>query len=223
MLALGRALRNAGKTVSCYLPEEVPENYQFMPDLEFLEPELPDGPFDTLVTLECPDQQRLPRGISIPDFQARGVRVLNLDHHPDNENYGDILWIEPDAAALGEMIFDLLSKLGWPLDREIATSIYTAILTDTGSFQYSRVTAQTHLRLSELLKFNLATDEIARRLFRHTRPPVVKLLGSVLSSVKLTDDGRLAYAELPLDELNSLQVSDSETRFFIDDIDRVSG
>lgn len=223
MLALGRALRNAGKTVSCYLPEEVPENYQFMPDLEFLEPELPGGPFDTLVTLECPDQQRLPRGISIPDFQARGVKVLNLDHHPDNENYGDILWIEPDAAALGEMIFDLLSELKWPLDREIATSIYTAILTDTGSFQYSRVTAHTHLRLAELLKFNLSTDEIARRLFRHTRAPVVKLLGSVLSSVKVTDDGRLAYAELPLNELNSLQVTDSETRFFIDDIDRVKG
>lgn len=223
MLALGRALRQAGNKVSCYLPEEVPENYQFMPDLELLEPTLPEGPFDVLVTLECPDQQRLPKGISIPEYQAQGVTVLNLDHHPDNENYGDILWIEPDAAALGEMIFDLITELGMPLDREIATAIYTAILTDTGSFQYSRVTADTHLRLAALLKFGLPTDDIARMLFRHTRPPVVKLLGSVLSSVKLTDDGRLAYAELPLHDLNSLQVNDAETRFFIDDIDRVKG
>jgi phosphoesterase RecJ-like protein len=176
-----------------------------------------------LITLECPDVQRLPAGIDIPGFQSRGVNVINLDHHPDNENYGDILWIEPDAAALGEMVFDLLVELNVPLDREMALGIYTAILTDTGSFQYSRVTTDTHLRLAEVMKFDLPTDEISRRLFKEARPNVVQLLGSVLSRVQLAGDGRLAYAELPLSELRELQVDDSETRFFIDDIDRVKG
>lgn len=223
MLALGRALRNAGKTVCCYLPESVPESYQFMPGLDGLDSDIADLPYDTLVTLECPDVQRLPKGVSIPDFQQRGIKVLNLDHHPDNEQYGDVLWIEPDAGALGEMIFDILQAMSLPLDKEIATAIYTAIITDTGSFQYSRVTPQTHLKLAELLRFGLPTDEISRMLFRDTRPSVVKLLGSVLSRVKVTDDGLLAYAELPLEELRRLQVCDTETRFFIDDIDRVKG
>ena len=223
MLALGRALRNAGKTVCLYLPEDVPENYHFMPDLDLLDASIVEREYDTLITLECPDVQRLPKGIDIPAFQQRGVKVLNLDHHPDNEMYGDILWIEPDAGALGEMIFDILQALKYPLDKEIATAIYTAVLTDTGSFQYSRVTPQTHLKLAELLRFGLPTDDISRMLFRDTRPPVVKLLGSVLSRVQVTEDGLLAYAELPLDELNQLDVSDSETRFFIDDIDRVKG
>ena len=223
MLALGRALRNAGKTVCCYLPETVPDNYHFMPDLDKLDATITDHAFDTLVTLECPDVQRLPKGISIPEFQERGIKVVNLDHHPDNEMYGDVLWIEPDAGALGEMIFDILQALDYPLDKEIATAIYTAILTDTGSFQYSRVTPHTHLKLAEILRFGLPTDDISRMLFRDTRPPVVKLLGSVLSRVQVTDDGLLAYAELPLDELNELDVCDSETRFFIDDIDRVKG
>jgi phosphoesterase RecJ-like protein len=223
MLALGRALRNAGKIVCCYLPETVPDNYHFMPDLERLDATIADHAFDTLVTLECPDVQRLPKGISIPEFQERGIKVVNLDHHPDNEMYGDVLWIEPDAGALGEMIFDILQALDYPLDKEIATAIYTAILTDTGSFQYSRVTPHTHLKLAEILRFGLPTDDISRMLFRDTRPPVVKLLGSVLSRVQVTEDGLLAYAELPLDELNELDVCDSETRFFIDDIDRVKG
>lgn len=224
MLALGRALRQSGKKVSCYLPERVPENYHFMPDLDLLDDSIPANlDFDTLITLECPDVQRLPEGVSIPEFQGRGVKVVNLDHHPDNEFYGDIQWVEPDAGALGEMIFDLLGVLGYPLDKEIATAIYTAIITDTGSFQYSRVTPNTHLKLAELLRFGLPTDDIARMLFRETRPSVVKLLGSVLSRVQVTDDGLLAYAELPLDELTELQVNDSETRFFIDDIDRVKG
>ncbi len=109
------------------------------------------------------------------------------------------------------------------MDKEIATAIYTAIVTDTGSFQYSRVTPNTHLKLAELLRFGLPTDDMARMLFRDTRPPVVKLLGSVLSRVQVTDNGLLAYAELPLEELAELQVDDSETRFFIDDIDRVKG
>ena len=224
MLALGRALRQAGKKVTCYLPEAVPENYHFMPDLELLASNLPGlETFDTLVTLECPDVQRLPEGVSIPVFQERGIKVVNLDHHPDNEFYGDIQWVEPDAGALGEMIYDLLGVLGYPLDKEIATAIYTAIITDTGSFQYSRVTPNTHLKLAELLRFRLPTDDIARMLFRDTRPSVVKLLGSVLSRVQVTENGLLAYAELPLDELTKLQVNDSETRFFIDDIDRVKG
>lgn len=223
MLALGRALRKAGKDVCCYLPEEVPENYHFMPDLNKLDQVIEDRDFDTLVTLECPDVQRLPQGIDISKFQAQGVKVVNLDHHPDNEMYGDILWIEPDAGALGEMIFDILKELDYPLDKEIATAIYTAILTDTGSFQYSRVTPNTHLKLAELLRFHIPTDDIARMLFRETRPSVVKLLGSMLSRVQVTDDGLLAYAELPLEELQQFDVSDSETRFFIDDIDRVKG
>ena len=223
MLTLARALRQVGKTVRCYLPETVPDAYAFLPDLDKLDKTLGEDLPDTLVTLECPVVQRLPQGIDIPAFQAKGVNVINLDHHPDNENYGDVLWIEPDAAALGEMIFDLLKELRVKLDREMAFGIYTAILTDTGSFQYSRVTTHTHLRLAEVMKFDLPTDDISRRLFKEARPNVVQLLGSVLSRVQLTGDGRLAYAELPLAELQKLQVDDSETRFFIDDIDRVKG
>lgn len=223
MLTLARALRKMGKEVHSYLPEVVPQSYDFLPDLDLLECELPSTLPEVLITLECPDVQRLPKGIDIPKFQQEGVVVLNLDHHPDNENYGDILWIEPDAGALGEMVFDLLKELKIDLDREMAMSIYTAILTDTGSFQYSRVTTHTHLRLAEVMKFDLPTDDISRRMFKEARPNVVQLLGSVLSRVKVTDDGKLAYAELPLAELQELQVDDSETRFFIDDIDRVKG
>lgn len=223
MLSLARALRKLGKTVHSYLPETVPESYRFLPDLELLRQELPSGKPDVLITLECPDVQRLPKGIDIPTFQKDGVVVINLDHHPDNENYGDILWIEPEAAALGEMVFDLLRELKVELDREMAMGIYTAILTDTGSFQYSRVTTHTHLRLAEVMKFDLPTDEISRKMFKEARPNVVQLLGSVLSRVKVTEDGKLAYAELPLSELRELEVDDSETRFFIDDIDRVKG
>ena len=223
MLALGRALKLLGKTVSCYLPEEIPYSYQFLPDLDKLDTTIPDRKFDTLVTLECPNVARLPEGIDVEKAQRDGITVLNLDHHPDNENYGDHLWIEPDAGALGEMIFDLFRELNVKIDAEIATCLYTAIVTDTGSFQYSRVTAHTHLRLAELMKFNLPTDDISRRLFQETPKNVVKLLGSVLADVQVVGEGRLAYACIPLETMRKLDVDESETRFFIDDVDRVMG
>ncbi len=223
MLALGSALRKIGKDVYCFLPERVPENFGFLPGLDQLRKEFSEDGFDTLITLECPDQQRLPSEINIEQLQNKGVKILNLDHHPDNENYGDVLWVVPDAAALGEMILDLLNRLEIPLDTEVATCLYTAILTDTGSFQYSRVTPETHIRIAQLLEHKVPTDEVARQLYRHTRAPVVKLLGSVLSRVQITPDGKLAYAELSLKDLVDLKVDDSETRFFIDDIDRVQG
>ncbi len=223
MLGLGRALEKMGKKAFRLLPEAVPENYHFLPDLSRLLQTLPDEAIDTVITLECPDRRRLPRELDLEELQSRGVRVINLDHHPDNENYGDVVWVVPEAAALGEMILDLLNRMDVSLDRDIATCLYTAVLTDTGSFQYSRVTPETHLRIAQLLKFGVPTDDVARQLYRHTRAPVVKLLGSVLSRVEITPDGRLAYAELPLTELIALQVEDSETGFFIDDIDRVQG
>lgn len=223
MLTLSRALRKMGKEVYCFLPEPVADCYTFLPDLDQLRQELPEELPEVLITLECPERHRLPKGIDIEAFQKAGVKVINLDHHPDNENYGDIVWVEPDAAALAEMVFDLLIEMNQEIDREMAIALYTAILTDTGSFQYSRVTTHTHLRLAELLKFDLPTDEISRRLLKDVPANVVQLLGSVLSRVQVTDDGRLAYAEVPLSELEKLQVEDSQIRFFIDDIDRVKG
>lgn len=220
MIALGEALRAAGKTVVSYLPETVPQNYQFLLGLDHLSATIPDLEFDTLITLECPNVARLPKGI---DPKNTAPMVINLDHHPDNEMYGNHIWIEPDAAALGEMIFDLLFALDYPIDRSIAMGLYVAILTDTGSFQYSRVNPATHERLARLLEFDLPTDLIARSIYRQSRHEVLKLLGQVLTAVSVTDNGQVAWAEIPFSQMQKFGVRPEDTQFFIDDVDRVAG
>ncbi len=220
MLAMRKALEKMGKEVVAFLPEVVPPNYQFLLELDQLHSEIPAREFDTLITLECPNVARLPKGV---DIQKSAKTVINLDHHPDNEMYGHHIWVEPEAAALGEMIFDLLEYLEVPLDRAIAMGLYVAILTDTGSFQYSRVCPATHQRLAELLEFNLPTDLISRMIYRQSRPEVLRLLGYVLSEVHLTSTGRVAWAEIPYDRMQHFGVRPEDTQFFIDDVDRVAG
>jgi phosphoesterase RecJ-like protein len=216
MLALHQALEQMGKKVHSYLPESVPDSFDFLEGLDKLSPTLPAEPVDCVVTLECPSRSRLPKGF---DLKAAGREVLNLDHHPDNEMYGDLDWVEADAAALGEMTLDLLEALDIKLDRSMAMAIYVAILTDTGSFQYSRVTPATHQRLAKLLQFDVPTDLIARQIYRQSRPEVLRLLGRVLAEVKVKDG--VAWGEISTGDLAHFNVRPEETQFFVDDVDRV--
>lgn len=216
MLALHQGLEQLGKRVFSYLPEAVPDSFDFLIGLDSLSTSLPEEYVDCVVTLECPSRSRLPKGF---DLKAAGREVLNCDHHPDNEMYGDLNWVVAEAAALGEMTLDLLEALPVKLDRSMAMAIYVAILTDTGSFQYSRVTPATHQRLARLLEFDVPTDLIARQIYRQSRPEVLRLLGSVLESVKVVD--RVAYGEISHGDLTRFGVRPEETQFFVDDVDRV--
>lgn len=216
MLALHLALEQMGKKVHSYLPESVPDSFDFLTGLDKLSATLPEEKFDCVVTLECPSRGRLPKGF---DMRKHGHEVLNLDHHPDNEMYGDLNWVVAEAAALGEMTLDLLEALDIKLDRGMAMGMYVAILTDTGSFQYSRVTPSTHERLAKLLQYDVPTDLIARQVYRQSRPEVLRLLGRVLAEVKVKDG--VAWSEISTGDLAHFDVRPEETQFFVDDVDRV--
>lgn len=222
MLALQQALEKMGKEVVAFQPEAVPDSLaNILFGLEHTAATVaPDAKFDAVVALECPTLSRMPKGF---DPRALAPVLLNFDHHQDNAGYGDLNWVLPEVAALGEMTFELIQNLDVPLDRSMATALYVAILTDTGSFQYSRVTPATHRRLASLLQAGVATDEVSRSVYRNSRPDVLKLLGRMLN--ELTVDHRdgvsVAWAELSEKSLNEYQVRPEEIQFFVDELDRV--
>lgn len=221
MLALQQALRKLGKEVVAYQPEPVPPSLSsVLFGLEDTVQELPQQQFDAVVALECPHLGRMPKGF---DPRQYGKVVLNFDHHQDNENYGDQNWVLPQVAALGEMTYELIRELGVPLDSSMATALYVAILTDTGSFQYSRVTPATHQRLAGMLEAGVATDEVSRSVYRNSRSQVLKLLGRVLNdmSVDQRNGHAVAWAEISQQYLNDYQVQPEEIQFFVDELDRV--
>ncbi|MBS2034414.1 bifunctional oligoribonuclease/PAP phosphatase NrnA [bacterium] len=221
MLALQQALTVLGKKVVAYLPESIPSSLsRILFGLERTSAEVPDEKFDAVIALECPTLGRMPKG-----FEPRKLAplLLNFDHHQDNENYGDINWVLPEVAALGEMTFEVIHHLDVPLDRSMATALYVAVLTDTGSFQYSRVTPATHRRLASMVAAGVATDEVSRSVYRNSTPNVLKLLGRMLNDLTVDErDGVcVAWAEITQASMDEYNVRPEEIQFFVDELDRV--
>jgi phosphoesterase RecJ-like protein len=145
-----------------------------------------DDPGDAVIVMECGDLART--GV---EGLARGF-VINIDHHPGNAMYGALNWFDLGAAACGEMVFDLVQALGVPLSREIATHIYIAILTDTGSFHYSSISPRTFDICRQCVEAGVEPPAIARSIFDSNNLGRLKLFGAVLSRMTLGNRGRLA-------------------------------
>jgi phosphoesterase RecJ-like protein len=190
-LAMAYALRAMGKTADVVHADRAP-----VPLLQFpgvldirIAPEV-DGDYDAAIVMECGDLERT--GVTGLDRSL----VINIDHHPGNTGYGQLQWFDPTAAACGEMVFDLIKALGVPLSLEIATHIYLAILTDTGSFHYSSISPRTFDICREALEAGVDPVTVARNVYDSNHMGRLKLFGAVLSAMQIDPLGRIAIVYL---------------------------
>src|SRR5262249_50653063 len=124
-------------------------------------------------------------------------RVITIDHHPAHRRYGTINWIDPPAAATGEMIFDLLKALGLRITPAVALNLFTAIHTDTGSFRYSNTTPRTFRIAAELAAAGADPALVSDRLYQRRTPDALGMLGAVLRRIEVSADGQLAWLTVP--------------------------
>lgn len=189
-IALGKGLKSLGKTVDYYLDEELEERVRFFPELALVNKPLKEQ-YDLAVLVDCStlDYCYKPEG-GIP---AKKIAVI--DHHKSNEAFGDYNFVEITAAT-GELIYRVLTALGAKLDDETVDAIFTAISTDTGSFQYSNVTAQTHEILAKLYELKGGFAPLSQHLHAIKSYNQTKLYGKAIDSLTLYDDGQLSVIEL---------------------------
>jgi phosphoesterase RecJ-like protein len=174
----------------------VPDVLDFLPGAERWQVwRAAPGTFDTIVLTDCPNDGRT-EGL-LAGARGPGSRVLNIDHHPDNRRYGTLNWLDPSAAATGEMIFDLLTALGWPIGPEVALGLYTAIHTDTGSFRYSNTTPRTFRIAAALTAEGAEPALVTDRLYQRRPADALLTLGRLLSRVEVSADGRIATLTVP--------------------------
>lgn len=145
-----------------------------------------DEAFDAVIVVECPDLART--GVA----GLESSFLINIDHHPGNALYGAVNWFDQRAAACAEMVFDLIGALGAPLTPEIATNLYVAILTDTGSFHYSSLSPRTFDICRQLLEAGANPVWVARTVFDDNSAGRIRLFGAVLSAMEVDRSGRLA-------------------------------
>ena len=186
-LAMAFALRALGKEARVVFRDEPPGPLQVFPGVDGIEvTSHVDDPGDAVIVMESGDLART--GVGGLD---RGF-VINIDHHLGNSMYGALNWFDVSAAACGEMVFDLVRELGAPLTKEVATHIYIAILTDTGSFHYSSISPRTFDICRQCVEAGVDPPWVARSIFNSNNLGRLKLFGAVLSQMELDPSGRLA-------------------------------
>lgn len=219
-LGVYHALRAAGKDVVLPLVEPIPRVYRFLPgwDTAFTPWQQVQGPFDLAVFLDCGDRSRV--GDAEPLVQMARA-TLNIDHHQTNTIYGDYNHLDYSAAALGEVAYRLLRTLGLPFTREIATCIYTAIVTDTGSFKYESVTAETHRIAAELLACGVRPYDVAAAVFENETAPSLRLLARALGTLQV--EGKLAWVHVDQAMLRETGALDEDTEGIVNYARAVNG
>jgi phosphoesterase RecJ-like protein len=210
-LAMAFALDALGKTVRIVNADPAPEHYQEFPGMDRIEiaaaVERPD--VDAVIVMECSDLSRT--GVA----GLEGQFIINIDHHAGNRMYGAINWYDLSAAACGEMVIDVIRALGVPLTTEIATHIYLAILTDTGSFHHSNITPRTFDICRQCVDAGVNPAVMARRVFDSNSFGKLKLIGALLDDMELVDEGRLAVMHLDDEMLQSTGSTNNDTEGLI--------
>ncbi len=187
-LGLFWLLKSLNKDVEVIMRDPAPHSYQQLPGAGTIRvaPRIGEH-FDAVFIIECSDLDR--PGLEDLDQQF----AVNIDHHSTTELYGSINWIDSTAAACGEMVYNLCKATGVRVTKEIAECVYTALLTDTGSFHYSNTTERTFKIASELVRTGVRPAKTAEALFGSYQWPKIELLSQVLSTAKRDDTGHVAW------------------------------
>jgi phosphoesterase RecJ-like protein len=196
LLALGLALESRGWAVTYGGPHPAPASLAFLPGIErYGVLKALDGRFDVAVLTDCPNPART-EGL-IDAARAASRVIVNIDHHPDNRGYGDVNWVDARAAATGEMTHALLVALDAPVTPAIATNLFTAIHTDTGSFRYSNVTPETFRIAGALVAAGADPAAVSSALYERRPVDGLRWLGEALARVRVSEDGLVAWLPLP--------------------------
>ncbi|AIQ64407.1 exopolyphosphatase [Paenibacillus stellifer] len=202
-LAVGWLLSCLGKKFSMLNEGPIPTrmNYLWEADkIANMSVNPPERTFSNVICVDCADFQRV--GLTQRYFEP-GASIVNIDHHPTNNGYGAVQLIKPDAAATAEILYDLLKTfdIAWNID--IATALYTGLLTDTGGFRYTNTTPKVMEAASDLLSHGVKGPELAETLLEEMTLPQVKVLSRALQTLEMSPNGDVAWVSVtPQDMLD---------------------
>lgn len=212
LLALGRALDNGQRDIVVFVPDGVPLKYRFLPGWQTVTVDphhLPSDP-GTVVLLDCGEWQRT--GLPERYFTCPS---LNIDHHRTSPGVGELNLIDSQAAATGELIHRVLKQAAIPIDAEVATCLYTAIVSDTGWFRFSNASPEIHLLAAELLQLG-ADRELVNDWLSTMPRTYLQALTLVLERLTVFCEDQAAVSWLSFADLQSIGVSPTEMEGLID-------
>ncbi len=194
LIAMGLALSAFKKSVTLYTEGEIPNALKFLPAANRIVHHLDDvNSFDTAVILDCGDLQRV--GEFAPKI-SKIPMIINIDHHITNTGFGHLQIVDPTACATAEIIYRLVKEMQMPISRLMAFSIYTGIMTDTGSFRFTNTNQEAFAICEEMVGLGVDPSFVAGHVSVTYSLSRIKLLNMVLESIEVSENGKLSLMTL---------------------------
>lgn len=220
LMAMGLALEQLNKNVFYLKNDTIPKPFKFLPNIDRIKnyDQVDEGLF---IVLDCGSVDRI--GHLVKHLEKTNT-IINIDHHLDNNKFGDINLVDSSRSSTGEIVFDLIESLGLGIDKDIATHIYTAITMDTGRFMYDKVDDRTHEIVASLIRTGIDKDEINIKLYQNRSISSARLFIEGVSTLETYNEGKVATVKITLDLLEKTKANFEETDgliSFIRDIEMV--
>jgi phosphoesterase RecJ-like protein len=211
-LALYFILKKLNKKVTILNQDRIPKIYDFLPDSDKVQywnnNRINPKSIDVGIALDCSSIKRIGRTYEIfKDIKT----IINIDHHKSNENFGNLNYLDCSVSSVGEIIYELITFLNIDLlDEKISTCLFTAIITDTGSFRYSNVSSKTFGVASHLTRHRIKSHLIANNIYNRSTYPGLKLLGESLLTLEMDDSNYVSWLTITRKMLNDTNANDED-------------
>lgn len=219
-IALAMYLERQGKQVTILNYSPTPNNYLFLEDLHailWFDAAQHAAIIENAEVILVLDTNHPDRLMAMKSFitSSNAIKVC-IDHHLEPGEFADLYILDEPSTATGEIVYRLISFLtGRVIDREIAIALYTAIMTDTGSFRYSKTDPEIHKIIAHLIQMGADPVVIHEYVYEHNPISRIHLLGMALANVQLTPDGKIAYIVLTQDMFKRTETYEVDTDLFV--------
>ena len=216
-------LNKLGKNAVFILDDSIPSSFKFLPNLSFAKkPNLIDERFDLFIALDSSDENRM--GDNVKKIFETSKNTVNIDHHLSNTNYASLNIVDPESPATCELLARIFKSLNMELNKDIATSLFTGLSTDTGSFKYSSVTSDTFLIASELFEYDIDINEVTVNVYQSRTRQKTDLLIRAMNSIEYFDGNKIAVVFVTKEDMEKSKAEKADADGiveFVRDIDTV--
>jgi phosphoesterase RecJ-like protein len=219
-MALASHIRDLGKQAHIFNHSPTPANFEFLDprgEITIFDSQLHSGlvrEVNAAFILDISDWARL-RDLG-ELLRTLSVTKICIDHHPPEGRFGDIDLIFPDASSTGELMYELLTRLGARIQGKVVEALYTAVLTDTGSFRFSNTNARSHEIAAELISRGVKPHHIYQEVYERQPVNKMRLLGLILNNLNFSKNGRLVWFTVTQDMLRATGTQPRDTEGFAD-------
>ncbi|MBI5701273.1 bifunctional oligoribonuclease/PAP phosphatase NrnA [Candidatus Saganbacteria bacterium] len=211
LIAMGLILETFGLKVTLFSNDGVPNTYKFLPGSDKVISHPPKKEFDIMVAVDASSPSR------IGTDKILAKTVVNIDHHPDNSNFGALNYVEL-LSSVGELIYKIAKEFQIPITQEIAIALYVSIITDTGNFRYSNTLPSTFEVAHDLTLHGASPFTIATLVYDTKSVESLKILAATLENLEYTPDKKVAWASITKSLINEIQARSEDFVGIIDHI-----